>query len=150
MDRETELVYFNSNKGKKKLLHAGYVYVKNGSRGQTVYWKCEQKLECNGRLVVNDEVITKSKEHTHGPDRSSAVVQMTITNMKENMSDARECTSAVVNRHTERMDRQFRPYLPKEGAIKKRLQRTRRKDQPALPQSIEDINIEGKKLFCLI
>ena len=44
------------------------------------------------------------------------------------------------------MDRQFRPYLPSDGAIRRRLQRSRRKDQPPLPLTLEDLNIQGKNL----
>ena len=44
------------------------------------------------------------------------------------------------------MDRQFRPYLPSDEAIRKRLQRSRRKDQPPLALTLEDLNIQGNHL----
>ena len=139
-----DLIYYNSVKGNPKLACKGFVYTKDKSKGQTWYWKCERGLDgCTGRLTVKDGIITKEKEHNHAPDTLVAEVQMSISKMKETIKSGRECTSAVTNRHLEEVDKQFRPYFPSEGAIKKALQRTRRKDQPALPQTLNDISIEG-------
>ena len=91
--------------------------------GETCYWLCEQKLEkCCGRLTVQNQIITKRKDHSHAPDRSSAEVQRNLADMKESIRDVRESTSAVINRHMEKLDRQFRPYLPSAGAIRRRLE----------------------------
>ena len=112
---------------------------------ETPYWFCEQRLEkCCGRLIVKNGIITKRKDHNHAPDRSSAEVQRSLADMKESTRDVRESTSAVINRHMENMDRQFRPYLPSDGAIRRRLQRSRRRDQPPLPLTLEDLKIQGK------
>lgn len=139
-----DLTYFSSNKGKKKLMHRGYVYRKNGERNETVYWLCEKSLDsCNGRLTVKNEIVTKEQPHNHAPDMSVGKVQMAIAAMKENVTDARESTSAIINRHQERLDRNFRPYLPSDRSMRRTLQRTRRKEQPALPQSLNDVNIQG-------
>ena len=41
-------------------------------------------------------------------------------------------TSAVMNRHQEQLEKPYRPYLPSDSAMRRRLQRSRRKEQPAL------------------
>ena len=54
------LTYYKSNKGQRKLMDEGYVYRKNRTINETVYWLCEQNLyHCNGRLIVKNEVVTK-------------------------------------------------------------------------------------------
>ena len=67
--------------------------------------------------------------------------------MKETMKNGSECTSAIVNGHMEEVQREFRPYFSSEGAIKRTLQRCKRKGQPALPQSLYVVNIGGKYGF---
>ena len=111
------------------MLHEGFLYQIIRVVGETCYWLCEQRLEkCCGRLIVKNGIITKRKDHNHAPHRSRAEMQRSLADMKESIRDVRESTSAVINGHMEKLDRQFRPYLPSDGAIGRRLQRSRRKD----------------------
>ena len=127
------------------MLHEGFVYQINRVVGETCNWLCEQRLEkCCGRLIVKNGIITKRKDPNHTPERSSAEVQRSLAYMKESIRDVRDSISAVINRHTEKMDRQIRPYLPSDGAVRRRLQRSRRKDQPPLPLTLEYLNIQGQ------
>ena len=57
---------------------------------------------------------------------------MNISKMKETIKSGREGTSAAINRFWAEVYKEFRPYFPSEGAMRKALQRTRRKDHPAL------------------
>ena len=43
MDRNDDLIYFESNKGNTKLLHEGFVYQINRVVGETCYGLCEQR-----------------------------------------------------------------------------------------------------------
>lgn len=139
-----DLVYYKSIRGKQKLAHNGYVYQKDKSREETCYWKCERRNECYGRLIIKEDIITKSKPHNHAPDSSTAQIQKAITDMKENISSSRETTSGIISRQMENVEREHRQYFPAESSLKRTLQRHRRKDQPGLPQSLDDIDITGK------
>ena len=36
---------------------------------QIVYWLCEQNIyQCNGRITMQNGIITKSNPHNHGSD----------------------------------------------------------------------------------
>lgn len=147
MDEEeiqSEITYYQSNKGGRKLLYKGYIYTRNRERGETSYWVCEQRSVCHGRLIVTNGIVAKENEHTHAPDTSSAKVQMALSGMKESVTDSRETTSAVINKHIERLDKDSRHELPSDEAMRKRLQRKRRKDQPPLPKTLLDVVIEGE------
>ena len=146
-DHNFEMVYFNSTRDKPKLGYRGFVYQKDKNRGETTYWKCERREECNGRLITKEGKVTKQKAHNHAPDASVARIQKSISTMKETMKNGSECTSAIGNRYMEEVQREFRPYFPSEGVIKRTLQRCKRKGQPALPQSLNDVNIYGKYGF---
>ena len=64
--------------------------------------------------------------------------------MKETAQNSKETTATVINKQMEQVDPDFRPYFPREAALKKTLQRTKRKAFPALPRSLADVRIEGK------
>ena len=64
--------------------------------------------------------------------------------MKDDAKDARESMFAVMIRNGEKLKKDYRPFLPSEGALKRRLQRSRRKEQSALLKSLQDVNIQGE------
>ena len=49
-----------------------------------------------------------------------------------------------MNRHQEQLEKPYRPYLPSDSAMRRRLLRSRRKEQPALPKSLAEVDIQGK------
>ena len=59
---------------------------------------------------------------------------MNISKMKDIIKSGRQCTSAVINRHLENVDKEFKPYFPSEGTMRRALQRTRMEDHPTVPQ----------------
>ena len=90
---------------------------------------------------MTNRIVTNKKSHSHVPDTAAGKIQRSLSTMKESAKNGRECTSAIINRHMEEIQKEFRPYLPNEGSIKRTLQRCRRKGQPALPKSLNDVNI---------
>ena len=63
--------------------------------------------------------------------------------MKESVKNERECTSSIINRDMEEIQKEFRPYFPTEVSMKRTLQRHRRKGQPALLKSLADADVAG-------
>ena len=82
------------------------------------------------------------KKHNHAPDVSEAKIQMSMSEMKEDIIQSRECTSAVMNRHLEKVQKEYRPYFPTDATMRI-LQKAGRKQQPALPRNLADLHIEG-------
>ena len=145
---DKELFYYNSTKEKQKLAYKGYVYTKDKTTNQTCYWKSERRsLYCTGRLVVKEGTVTKCSPHNHAPDMSVAKIQIAISQMKESVGNGREGTSAIMNREMQKVAREYRPYFPTDSSIRRTLQRKRRKEQPALPQSLNDVQIEGNVIL---
>ena len=126
-EQENNIIYFQSTKGKRKSSVKGYVYQQDKTVGQTAYWKCEKREECNGRLILTDGYVKKEKRHNHAPDTSAAKIQRSMSAMKESVKNGRECTSSIINRHMEEIQKEFRPYFPTEVSMKRTLQRHRRK-----------------------
>ena len=103
---------------------------------------------CVGRLIVKEGIITKGKSgHNHAPDVSAAKIRISMSKMKDEIVQSRECTSTVINRHMESVSREFRPYFPTENTMRRILQKARRKEQPALPKCLADLQIQGETLM---
>ena len=61
--------YVTSQRGKRKLCHEGHVYIKDRETDEEkVYWRCEQKRFCHGRVIVKGEEVQVTAEHNHAPD----------------------------------------------------------------------------------
>ena len=127
----SDLVYFNSQRGHKKLYHQGYVYRKNRTIQETTYWACQEKgFRCRGRIIVTDGKITKRSKHNHWPDPYEAKVQITISRMIDNAKDDENVgTFEIVKKHLGKLDATYRPYLPSSAAVRRRLQRARKRFQ---------------------
>ena len=127
----SDLVYFNSQRGHKKLYHQGYVYRKNRTIQKTTYWACQEKgFRCRGRLIVTDGKIAKRSKHNHWPDPCEAKVQITMSRMIDKAKDDENVgTSEIVKKHLGKLDATYRPYLPSGAAVKRRLQRARKRSQ---------------------
>ena len=142
----SDLVYFNSQRGHKKLYHQGYVYRKNRTIHQTTYWACQEKgFRCHGRLIVTDGKVTKKTKHSHWPDPCEAKVQITISRMVDNAKDDENVgTLEIVKNHLGKLDATYRPYLPSVVAVKRRLQRARKRSQRNGQFTLYDKQIIGE------
>ena len=60
---------------KRRVSHQGYFYTQDGSSGDRTYMKCSQKVAncCKGRAIVENGLVTPTKEHSHAPN--AAVVE---------------------------------------------------------------------------
>ena len=127
----SDLVYFNSQRGHKKLYHHGYVYRKNRTIQKTTYWACQEKgFRCPGRIIITDGKITKRSKHNHWPDPCEAKVQITTSRMIASAKDDENVgTLEIVKKHLGKVDATYRPYLPSGAAVKRRLQRARKRSQ---------------------
>jgi len=64
------LEFIFSEKGNRKLLFDGYVYVKDRLVSKT-YWKCENFASCKCHARVHteaDSVVKHIGDHNHAPD----------------------------------------------------------------------------------
>ena len=64
--------------------------------GQTAYFKCKKREECNGRLILTDGYVKKEKPQNHAPDTSAVKIQRSMSAMKESVKNGRECTSSII------------------------------------------------------
>ncbi|XP_025102456.1 uncharacterized protein LOC112569024 [Pomacea canaliculata] len=59
-----------TKRNNRKLLHEGYAYVMDRTKADnvTIFWRCEKRGECKGRLkTVNDVLEGRPSTHSHPP-----------------------------------------------------------------------------------
>lgn len=61
--------YVATGRGNTKLLLKGYVYTTEKKKADRIYWKCERRYLCHGRVTTDywNHVISVG-QHTHPPD----------------------------------------------------------------------------------
>ena len=92
-------------------------------------------------------MITKQKALSHAPDATVAMIQKIISMIKELWKMAESVPQLLEIDIWKKYKGEFRPYFPAEGAMRRTFQNNKRKGQPALPESLDDVNINGKYNF---
>lgn len=70
--RKRGIMIVRGNKGKPKLLLAGYAYFRNNCKGSKTYWLCAKNRynRCKARIItcsLSGELVIKNQNHNHGP-----------------------------------------------------------------------------------
>ena len=114
-----------TNKGGKKLVHEGYVYVVDKERDNKIYWRCEKRGLCSGRLISNGEVISLTREHCHPQDLMRKELLKVKQDLKEKARETDEITSSIVNKCTENIPVEVAGALPKKETLARTVKRVR-------------------------
>ena len=85
-----DITYFKSTKGKKKVAHKGYIYQLDKEKGQTGYWKCENREDCRVRLTLTYVIVTKEKSHSHAPDTAAGKICLLWKNLLKMAGNAHQ------------------------------------------------------------
>src|ERR1051325_2937092 len=78
------LRFATSEKGKRKLIDNGHVYIEDKSNGEKTFWKCEysRSKNCHGRVhTIGDSIAKRIREHNHSGNACRAEVLDVIHNI---------------------------------------------------------------------
>jgi hypothetical protein len=93
------LVYVNSEKNKRMLVHNGFLHIQEKMYNEKTYWKCSKnkKLKYKGRIRVVNENIVKFIEHNnHVPNAAKINVKKAVSYLKQISSKNTLSTHAVI------------------------------------------------------
>ncbi|CAF4439330.1 unnamed protein product [Didymodactylos carnosus] len=77
-----------TQKGKPCLLFNGYRYLKDRTRNNNVYWRCENRSNCSGRATQEDNSAPISTApHSHEPDEKRNACEEFRTKLKRRIRD---------------------------------------------------------------
>lgn len=93
-----DCTYVETCKGKKAIIHEGYVYHKIRENGSKSWWRCRDR-NCKGKVHVEDDKVTSvCGEHLHPPNFAQAAAERVVTSMRKR---AREETTAIPKLYAE-------------------------------------------------
>ncbi|CAF1019972.1 unnamed protein product [Didymodactylos carnosus] len=136
-----------TQKGKPCLLFNGYRYLKDRTRNNNVYWRCENRSNCSGRATQEDNsapILTAP--HSHEPDEKRNACEEFRTKLKRRIRDEplsvrKLFRSKLISAQT--TNPSGVSILPQFLEIKNSLYDTKNETYPRLPKLIDDVKIEG-------
>jgi len=125
--------YFTTEKGKLKIIHEGYVYVKQKElKNGVTSFECEHrrnKRECKAKLKVRVkeiEIVDKLHEHTHAPDVTHSEVSGTLDNIRKRARESEDTSQQIIAKTCANIRSETAANLPPIHHIKRNI-RNRRK-----------------------
>ena len=144
-DFNMETEFFKTTKGANKLLHEGFLYVKQKTlaNGWTAF-ECERRRNwktCKGKVkVLGDEVVVLSN-HTHGPDNARGEALKAVQNMKERAETTGDAPQRILTQNVQHLTPAASTQLPIVDSVRRNIRRFRQKAGNPLPvpQTREEI-----------
>ena len=144
------LTVVETKRGKPCFIFNNYFYLRNRIRNTNIYWRCEKRGECPGRLTQKagkEPVLTAA--HNHDPDEKKKKKKMFTTNLKRRIREdpipvRKLFRGELINRLKNELDSVC--TLPQFYQIKSSLYRTNNATYSSLPKSVEEVSIEGNRL----
>ncbi len=126
--------------GHFKLVHDGYLYIKNKQKDFVTYWECEDR-KCGARVASANGGVHVNKPHDHVPTPGRAESLIAKNRLKEAAASSREPAASIVNQVTSDMEFSAVEQLPKNSSMTRMVQRQRSKNMPKAPNSLADFPI---------
>ncbi|KII73004.1 hypothetical protein RF11_00672 [Thelohanellus kitauei] len=128
------------------LCYEGYIYHKNRTKGQKIYWKCTKyrSEKCPRRLIThNGMLLSREAKHDHAPDIIERNIRLLVNSIKENALQTMLPTQNVISDSVQGLESAISASMPSLPALKKRVQRVRNElgSSIPLPSSTLDLMI---------
>ncbi|XP_076471818.1 uncharacterized protein LOC143301423 [Babylonia areolata] len=118
-----------TKRNKRKLLHEGYAYVMDRTKADnvTIFWRCEKRGECKGRLkTVNDVLEGRPSTHSHPPSAARCLALKAVGDIKQRAEQSEEATSSIINNCTAEFPLAAAGSLPKKETLARMIRRKRK------------------------
>ncbi|KAL8588196.1 hypothetical protein ACOMHN_063218 [Nucella lapillus] len=120
---------FTFTKRNKRKLHEGYAYVMDCTKADnvTIFWRCEKRGECKGRLkTVNDVLEGRPSTHSHPPSAARCLALKVVGDIKQRAEQSEEATSSIINNCTAEFPLAAAGSLPKKETLARMIRRKRK------------------------
>lgn len=126
-----------SQRGRKKLSDGGHLYSfhKMSADGKAKFWRCDKQGECKARIHtdMNDTIIYRSENHSHGSNAARVEVVKVRTAMKKRAEETMEQPAQIINNVINGIDIAVMGQMPSKDTNRKVIQRIRNQLAMALP-----------------
>ena len=77
-----QATFVETSKGRRSIVHEGYIYQKIRENGERSWWRCKDRT-CKGKLrLENGQVTATTGEHFHPPSQAQTSANIVISSMK--------------------------------------------------------------------
>lgn len=134
-----------STHNKIKINVYGYLMVKDKSRKNIFYWRCEKHktLQCHGRattmLAEDQHHLIKATDHNHAAEASRVNVVKSLNLLKERAQQTNDQPVQIIQNIVAISSQEVHPYLPSCDALRQTVRRIRHIDFPTEPTSLENL-----------
>lgn len=142
--------YITSQKGKPKLVFENFIFVKDKSAENTIYWKCEMfNDKCKSRIHVSketEEILKTVGCHNHRPVLAKIKASKILTGIKRKATDTVEAPGQIIASASVGIHLAVAAKLPNIKLMKKTVRRARAatNDHPNNTLHPEDLIIPEK------
>lgn len=135
-----------TNKGGQKLCFNGCMYTKKVARKHHIWWTCVKRTNhCKGSLTTSLTVTNPVPVLEHNHDGN--VLKVEATKARSSLNDVagqtRDKPSHLVAQTMSHLAEDARLLFGKEDSVKRMIRRARSSQHPPVPDSIEDLVIDG-------
>ena len=131
--------FTESQKGKQKVLHSGYIYAFQKDLANDIRsFECElrRKGQCNARvkLTFNNNIVEEMNEHTHTPSQDKVELAKVQTNLKHRAERTLEPVNRIIADELATASQTTATNLPRVEHLRRTLRHQRRdNDRPPNP-----------------
>jgi hypothetical protein len=125
-----------STKGKTKLLHGVFTFIKDRCVNAVTYWKCDQcfNIKCRARVhTANDGVVKELNIHNHAANAARIDADRIVNNVKETATSTQDSGHLIVSSAVAGVSSAVAGQLPSVITLKRTIRRSRQKATRALP-----------------
>lgn len=136
-----------STRGGQKVYFEGYLYTKQYERHNKIRWTCVRRNKvCKGSIMTNLQIgdVLSRNEHSHVEDETAKEIVKLRQQMKRKAENSVDKPCAIFAQTVLQTNVAVQTRLPSTDACKQAIRRTRRKHMPKVPDSLEDLVIEGE------
>ncbi|KAL8574346.1 hypothetical protein ACOMHN_057338 [Nucella lapillus] len=140
-----EVIY--SNKGGQKVILDGFIYTKQVTKPNNIRWRCVQRgTDCKGTLVTTLDLRNPQIGNRPNHDASEAKVSAAKSRlrMKEQAKNTFDKPCQIFSQAAAEIDVEARTELGREDSVKRSLRNQRRGRYPAVPDSLQNLIIDGE------
>ena len=142
-----------SEKGKRKLLVDGHLYVKDKAADTKMYWKCEKFaiMKCHARVhTEGDRILKHVGDHNHAADAASVDAAKVVMDAKEKALTSQDSGHQIVAQATVGISTAVAAKLPQPSSWKRSLRRARQTADVALPNPQSRTELQIPREICLL
>ena len=129
-----------TNRGKQQVLLDGYTYSQNRVNEEATYWRCT-KRPCKGKITTVAGFLRNSFGHDHPPSNETTV--KFVSTMRKRARSETTPMQQIFNDELMKEADQDIPDIPTFPSIKSSMYRQRRTMMPVLPQTLQDVDLQG-------